>query len=161
MLASTTLSFETWGGVTPTPPPLAKVAKYGKQSRVNIYRFAIQPCQDTLFYVCTKLSSLFFCVHLYLCNEFTENLALTIEVDILDMMLEWMDMDGSQNSGNGYGRIWISSIFCVDIDGYEFTYFFLCIWTDMDFKKPHPCQSLVWTMSVDWFGLQPWRNKEV
>ena len=155
MLASTTLSFETWGGVTPTPPPLAKVAKYGKQSRVNIYRFAIQPCQDTLFYVCTKLSSLFFCVNLYLCNEFTENLALTIEVDILDMMLEWMDMDGSQNSGNGYGRIWISSIFAwiwMDMNLLMFFYGYGRIWilktSSMSISSLNHVRRLVWPAAL-------------
>ena len=57
------------------------------------------------------------------------------------MMLKWMDIiiDGSHNSANGHGWIWISSISCIDVDGYGFTNF---VSMDMDgygLYKPHPC----------------------
>ena len=87
---------------------------------LHIHGFTIQTCLDTLFYVCTKTICFNFCVNLNLCSEFTETLALTIEMDILDMMLKWMDMDGSHNLANGYGWIWISSNFLA------------WIWMDMD-----------------------------
>ena len=67
-------------------------------------------------------------------------------MDILDIMLKWMDMDGLHNLANRYGWIWISSN-C-----------FAWIWMDMDllnfllmdmggygFYKPHPSQSLLST----------------
>ena len=75
---------------------------------VNIHGFTIlQACPDTLFYACTKTICFSFYVNLNLCNEFTETLPLTIEKDIFDMMLQWMDMDGSHNLANEYGWIWI------------------------------------------------------
>ena len=80
----------------PPPPSQRKVAGDPSSGRVN------------------------FCVNLNLCSEFTETLVLTIEMDILDMMLKWMDMDGSHNFVNGYGWIWISSTF------------FAWIWMDKD-----------------------------
>ena len=104
----------SWGGRIAPPPARA---------RVNIHGFAIQACLDTLFSVCTKtivLNCFNFCVNLNLCSQFTEKLALNIKMDILDMMLKWMDMDGLHNLANGYGWIWISSIF------------FAWIWMDMD-----------------------------
>ena len=77
-----------------------------------------------------------FCVNLTLCSEFTETLALTIEIDILDMMLKGMDMDGSHNLANGYGWIWISSNF---LHGHGWIWIYLnfrrWIWMDMDFAK--------------------------
>ena len=73
---------------------------------LNIHGFTIQACLDT-FYVRTKTICFNFCVNINLWSEFTETLALTIEMDILDMMLKWIDMDGSHNLANGYGWIWI------------------------------------------------------
>ena len=99
----------------------------------------------TLFYVCTKTICFNFCVNLNLCSEFTETLALTIQMDILDMILKRMDMDGSHNLAGGYGWIWISSIFW---HGYGWLWINLSFLSmDMDgyaFYKPHPCQSLMW-----------------
>ena len=74
---------------------------------LNIHGFTIQARLDTLFYVCTKTICFNFCVNFSLCSEFTETLALTfaltVETDILDMMLKWMDMNGPHNLANGYG----------------------------------------------------------
>ena len=41
-------------------------------------------------------------------------------MDILDIMIKWMDMDGSHNFANEYVWIWIS-IFGMGMDGYGFT----------------------------------------
>ena len=101
----------------------------------NIHGFTIQACLDTLFYVCTK-TICFNCVNLNLYNEFTETLALTIELDISDMMLKWVDKDGSHNLANGYGWIWILSIFLHGY-GWIWIYLILCrwIWLDMGFTN--------------------------
>ena len=97
---------------------------------LNINGFTIQACLDALFYVCTKTMYLLIVfVNLNLCSEFAETLAFTIEMDMLDMMLKWMDMDGPNSLVNRYGWIWIPSIFCMDMDGSGFTYFLL---KDMD-----------------------------
>ena len=53
-------------------------------------------CLDTFIYVCTKTICFILCVNINLCSEFTETLALTIEMDILDIPNAKMD---------GYGRI--------------------------------------------------------
>ena len=65
-------------------------------------------------------------------------------MDILDIMLKWMDTDGSHNLTNGYGWIWISSDFWawiwMDMDLLNF------LSVDMDgygFYKTYPCQSLL------------------
>ena len=41
-----------------------------------------------------------------------------IVMDNMDMMLKWMDMDGSCKSADGYGWIWITTCFSMDMDGY-------------------------------------------
>ena len=46
-----------------------------------------------------------------------------MEMDILDMMVKWMDMDGSNNlvtDMDGYG---CQVFFCMVMDGYGFTFF--------------------------------------
>ena len=59
------------------------------------------------------------------------------------MMLKWMDMEGSHNLVHVYGWIWISSnVFCIDMDGYGFTYFLSMDMDGYGFYKPHPCKSL-------------------
>ena len=59
------------------------------------------------------------------------------------MMLRWMDMGGSHNLANRYWCTWISSIFCMDMDGYVFTNFLSIDMDGYGFYKPHPCQSLL------------------
>ena len=59
---------------------------------LDIYGFTIQACLDAYTILRLYKTICFnFCVNLNICSEFTETLALTIEMDILDMMPE---MDG-------------------------------------------------------------------
>ena len=48
-------------------------------------------------------------------------------MNILDVALKWMDMDGSQNFANGYGWIWMQNNIVEDTDGYGLPDFLLLL----------------------------------